>query len=163
MPTVYFLIGVQGAGKSTWARANAGRLQASILASDDIRNELEARGIDAATKGDRVFAILEARLGQWVDQGRNVIVDATHARRRWRAKGLTMARKHGARTAAVWFDVPLDVCRERNGYKLGGLRWGERSVPDDILLDVARSLESPTTAEFDEVWRVTIAGEVVAI
>ena len=44
---LYVLIGIQGAGKSTWAKANAGRLQAAIVASDDIRNELEAGGIDA--------------------------------------------------------------------------------------------------------------------
>lgn len=163
MPVVYFLIGVQGAGKSTWARANAERLQAAVLASDDIRNELEAQGREAATEGDRVFATLEARLGQWVDQGRNVMVDATHARRRWRDKSLAIARKHGARPVAVWFDVPLAVCRERNARKPGGLKWGERVVPDDILLDVARSFEPPAPGEFDEVWRVTFEGDVIAI
>jgi predicted kinase len=163
MPIVYILIGVQGAGKSAWARLNAERLNAAILASDEMRNELEAQGIDAATEGDRVFAMVEQRLGQLVDSDRNVIVDATHARRRWRAKHLGIARKHGARTVAVWFDLPRAVCLARNAAKPGGLRWGERVVPEAILRDVARGFEPPSDGEFDEVWRMTVEGSVTTI
>jgi len=155
MSTVYLLIGVQGSGKSTWARANAEKLNAVVLASDEVRNELEARGIDASTAGDQVFAIVEERLGQLVDEGQNVIVDATHARRKWRKKHLAIARKHGAKVIAVWLDVPLAVCLARNAHKPGGPRWGERVVPKEILLGVAQGFEPPTKAEFDEVWRIT--------
>jgi predicted kinase len=154
MSTVYLLVGVQGSGKSTWARANAERLKAVILASDEVRNELEARGIDASTEGDQVFAIVEERLGQLVDEGKNVIVDATHARRKWREKHLGIARKHGAKVVAVWLDVPLAISLTRNAQKPGGLRWGERVVPKEILLGVAQSFEPPTKEEFDEVWRL---------
>lgn len=154
MSVVYLLIGVQGSGKSTWARANAEKLNAVVLASDEIRNELEARGIDASTEGDQVFTIVEARLGQLVDKGKNVIVDATHARRKWREKHLAIARKHGANVIAVWLDVPLAVSLARNAQKPGGLRWGERVVPKEILLGVAQGFEPPTEEEFDEVWRV---------
>jgi protein phosphatase len=154
VPTVYFLIGVQGSGKSTWARANAGRLGAVILASDDVRNELEAQGTDATGKDDLVFWIVEQRLGQLLDEGKNVIVDATHARVRWREKEVAIARQRGANVVAVWFDVPLDVCLARNRQKPGGL-WGDRVVPKETLLGVARGFEKPTVGEFDEVWRVT--------
>lgn len=154
VPVVYLLIGVQGSGKSTWVRANAERLNAAVLASDEVRNELEARGIDASTEGDQVFAIVEERLGRLVDEGKNVIVDATHARRRWREKHLAIARKHGAKVVAVWLDVPLAVCLTRNAQKPGGPRWGERVVPKEVLLGVAQGFEPPTKKEFDEVWRI---------
>jgi predicted kinase len=117
VPTVYFLIGVQGAGKSTWARVNAERLGGVVLASDDVRNELEAQGTDATDKGDLVFGIVEQRLGQWLDEGKNVIVDATHARVRWREKEVAIGRERGAKVIGVWFDVPLDVCLMRNRKK----------------------------------------------
>ena len=159
VPTVYFLIGVQGSGKSTWAGANAERLGAVVLASDEVRNELEARGIDATDQGDRVFAMVEARLGQLVGQGKNVIVDATHARIQWRAKEVAIARQRGARVIAVWFDVPLAVCLARNRQKPGGARWGERVVPEEFLRGVARGFEKPTVGEFDEVWRVSTDGK----
>jgi predicted kinase len=152
---VYILIGLQGSGKSTWARANAQRLGASLLASDEVRNELESEGIDASDKGDLVFAIVEERLGRGLAEDRNVIVDATHARRRWREREIAIARERGARVVAVWFDVPLAVCLERNRRKPGGPRWGERVVPQAVLLGVARSFEPPTVDEFDEIWRLT--------
>jgi predicted kinase len=154
MPTAYFLIGVQGSGKSTWARANAKRLRAAVLASDAIRNELEAKGIDATDEGDRVFAILETRLARYLAQGRNVIVDATHARRLWRKQSLFIARVQGAWTVAVWLDVPLEVCLERNQRKPGSKLWGERVVPENVLRGVAQGFEPPSRGEFDEVWRV---------
>jgi predicted kinase len=156
-PTAYLLVGVQGAGKSTWARANAERLGAVVLASDEVRNELEAQGIDAAREGDRVFAIVEQRLGQRLEEGKNVIVDATHARRRWREREIAVARAHGAKVIAVWFDVPLAVCLQRNARKPGGLRWGERLVPAQVVLGVARDFEEPKVGEFDEVWRLSEA------
>jgi len=153
-PTVYFLVGVQGSGKSTWARANAGLLEAVVLASDEVRNELEAQGIDATDQGDQVFEIVEARLKQLVREGKNVVVDATHARIRWREKEVAIARQGGARTIAVWFDVPLDVCLARNDQKPGGRLWGERVVPRNVLLGVAEGFEKPMVGEFDDVWRL---------
>lgn len=154
MPSVYFLIGVQGAGKSTWARANAKRLRAVVLASDAIRNELEAQGVDATNEGDRVFAMVEERLGKLLAQGRNVIVDATHARRRWRERELAVARTHSAKRIAVWLDVPFTLALERNQTKPGGKLWGERVVPEDVLRAVSRKFEPPELGEFDEVWRL---------
>ena len=151
---LYVLIGIQASGKTTWARANAGRLGATIIASDEIRNELEAAGIDATDQGDRVFAIFEARVAQWLDAGRNVIADATHARRGWRANILASARRRGARTVAVWFQTTLADCRARNARKPGGALWGDRFVPDAVLVDMWRRLEPPGLDEFDEIQKV---------
>jgi predicted kinase len=155
MATAYFMIGVQGSGKSTWVRENAQRLNAVVIASDEIRNELEAQGIDATNKGDLVFWTVEERLGNLLAEDKNVIVDATHARRAWREKEIAIARQHGAKVVAVWLDVPLDVSLERNQQKPGNSRWGERVVPKEVLLGVARGFEKPTVGEFDEVWRLT--------
>jgi len=155
MPKVYMLIGVQASGKTTWARANAERLQAVIVASDDVRNELEAQGIDATDKGDLVFEIVEERLRRLVAEGKNVVVDATHARIKWRQNETAIARAGGARVLAVWFDVPLAVCLQRNAHKPGGKLWGERMVPQEVLLGVARGFEPPTVGEFDEVWQIS--------
>ncbi len=154
MSVVYFMIGVQGSGKSTWARANARRLRAKILSSDAVRNELEAQGIDATNESDRVFAILEERLGAMLKRGRNVIVDATHARRRWRERELVVARTYGAKVIAVWLDVPLPLALERNQHKPGGKLWGERVVPEEVLRGVSRKFELPEVGEFDEVWKM---------
>jgi predicted kinase len=153
MPTVYLLIGLQGSGKSVWANENAGRLEAEVISSDAIRNELEANG-EKEIDNERVFTIFNRRLEELLRMGLNVILDATHARRAWRADSLKIARQHGATVVGVWFDVPLAACRQRNASRKGGL-WGERAVPDAFLLNVARGFEGPEAGEFDEVWRIT--------
>ena len=156
-PTAYFLLGAQGAGKTTWAAAQATRLSAVILASDDIRNELEAQGMDATAENERVFALLEARLDGLLAQEKNVVVDATHARRSWREKEIAIARVRGAKTVAIWFDVPLAVCLQRNARKPGTRRWGERIVSPEFLRTVYLSFEPSTRAEFDEIQVIRIA------
>jgi predicted kinase len=154
LPLVYVLMGIQASGKSTWAAANAERLEAVVVASDEIRNELEAAGIDATNEGDRVFAIFEERVARLLDAGRNVIADATHARRAWRANVLLIARRAHARTVAVWFQAPLATCRARNARKPGGSQWGDRMVPDKILVDMWHRFEPPGVEEFDEIWKI---------
>lgn len=153
--SLFVLIGVQGSGKSTWARANAEGLVAVIVASDEIRNELEAAGLDAMGLGDHVFAILEERVAKLLDQGLSVIVDATHARRKWRANVLAIARQRGARCVALWFDVPLEVVRERNLRKPGG-EWGNRVIPEALLFDYWSQFEPPGEDEFDEVRKIGV-------
>ena len=151
---LYVLIGIQASGKSTWAKANAGRLQAAVVASDEIRNELEAEGIDATDQGDRVFAIFEARVARLLDAGRPVIADATHTRRAWRANILDLARQRGVWTVAVWFQAPLATCQARNASKPGGSSWGDRIIPSAVLVDMWRRFEPPTLGEFDEIWKM---------
>jgi predicted kinase len=153
--TLFVLIGVQGAGKSTWARANAARLGAVIVASDDIRNELEAAGVDATDRSDDVFDLLEERVARLLDEGTSVLVDATHARRDWRKNILAVACERGARRVAIWFDVPLEAALARNARRPGG-RWGERPVPEPFLLDVWQGFEPPGEGEFDEVVRLRL-------
>ena len=152
--TLYVLVGIQASGKSTWASANATRLEAEVVASDEIRNELEAAGIAAEHAGDQVFAIFEVRVAHWLDAGRNVIADATHARRVWRANVLALARQRGVRSVAVWFQVPLDVSRARNVHKPGGARWGDRVIEDGVLVDMWQHLDPPGLDEFDEIWKI---------
>ena len=153
MPIVYLLIGLQGSGKSYWANENASRLEAEVISSDAIRNELEAKG-EKEIDNKRVFTIFNRRLDELLRAGRNVILDATHARRAWRVDSLKIARQHGATVVGVWFDVPLAVCRQRNARRQGRL-WGERAVPDAFLLSVACGFERPQAGEFDKVWRIT--------
>jgi predicted kinase len=51
-----------------------------------------------------------------------------------------MAQEFGYEVQAVFFDVPVDVCQERN------TRRG-RMVPDDVMQRMAQKLRPPT---FDE-------------
>lgn len=150
---MYVLIGLPGSGKSTWAQANAARLGAAVVASDEIRNEMEAQGQAVNSRSPVVYARVADRVAEHLDQDRSIIVDATHVRSQWRAGVVAAARQRGARCIGVWFDLPVAVCLRRNTNRPGG-GWGQRPVPQLVVLGMRRVFEAPTVGEFDEVWRV---------
>jgi predicted kinase len=67
-------------------------------------------------------------------------VDATnlspHERRQW----IKMAKSFGYDVQAVFFDVPLEICMERNSRR-------ERTVSDDVMKKMAERLRAPNFKE----------------
>jgi predicted kinase len=77
-------------------------------------------------------------------------VDATnlsiHERRQW----IKMAKSFGYETQAVFFDVPLAVCLERNAQR-------DRSVSEEIMKKMAEKLKAPAFEEgFDKITVVRV-------
>jgi len=67
-------------------------------------------------------------------------VDATNLSPRERRGWIKMAHEFGYDVHAVFFDVPLEVCMERN-------RKRHRMVPEDVMQRMAQKLRPPS---FDE-------------
>jgi predicted kinase len=67
-------------------------------------------------------------------------VDATNLSPKERKQWIQMARSLGYEVHAVFFDVPLEVCLERN-------RRRDRQVAEDVMHRMAAKLRAPT---FDE-------------
>ena len=67
-------------------------------------------------------------------------MDATNLNRQERRGYFRLAALFDCRVDAVFFDVPLEVCRERNA------RRGRR-VPREAMLRMVRKLRPPTYAE----------------
>lgn len=152
MTTLYVLIGLPGAGKSSWARENAGGLQAVVVCSDDVRRDLHAAGEDPED-GDAVFAEVERRARRLLEADRSVVLDATHFQRRYRTYVERLVSGTDVRRVAVWFDVPLEVCLQRNARR-NGSDFGDRRMTDEFVRGIADAFEPPGDDEFDEVLRV---------
>src|ERR1017187_5799214 len=107
---IVVLVGLPGSGKFTYlARKNAGG-----LSSDTIRRQLADDETDQ-TIHDRVFQTLRYLLRQRLDIGRPVTyIDATNLTPQERAPYLGIGKSYGCEVEAVFFDVPLAVCRDRN-------------------------------------------------
>src|SRR5664279_800686 len=119
---IVVLVGLPGSGKSTYLE----RMGAPGLSSDTIRGLLADDETDQSIH-ERVFQTMRYLLRQRLAIGRPVtFIDATNLRREERRPYLEIGYQFGCDVEAVFFDVPLAVCRERNALRL-------RMVPDEAL------------------------------
>jgi predicted kinase len=133
---VILAIGLPGSGKSTWFK----RRDAVPLSSDVIRSML----FDDVTEQrfqDLVFSTLRSLLrARLVARMPVNYVDATnlspHDRRGW----IKMAHDFGYEVQAVYFDVPTEVCMERNARR-------NRVVPEEVMQRMAGKLRAPKFEE----------------
>ena len=133
---IVVLVGLPGSGKSTYLE----RLGAPALSSDRIRGLLADDETDQ-TIHDRVFQTVRYLLRQRLEIGRPVTyIDATSLTPEDRRPYIEMGRSHGCEVEAVFFDVPLAVCRERNARR-------RRVVPEEALAKMAAKLTPPAVEE----------------
>jgi predicted kinase len=67
-------------------------------------------------------------------------IDATNLTPQERAPYIGIGRAFGCEMEALYFDIPVEVCRQRNAAR-------HRVVPNDILLTMAAKLVPPSAAE----------------
>jgi predicted kinase len=139
------LVGLPGSGKSTYLE----RMGVRGLSSDTIRGLLADDERDQSIH-ERVFQTMRYLLRQRLAIERPVTyIDATNLRPEERRPYLEMGQQYGCDVEAVFFDVPLTVCRERNAGR-------DRIVPEDALEKMAAKLVAPT--EDEGFVKVTVVG-----
>jgi predicted kinase len=145
---VVLTIGLPGSGKTTWfKRRGVMPLSSDMLRSilfDDI-TEQRYQGLVFSTLRSLLRARLIAKM-PWN------YVDATnlspHERRQW----IKMAKSFGYDVQAVFFDVPFEVCMERNSRR-------ERVVSEDAMKKMAERLRPPSFKEgFSKITVVRVKG-----
>ena len=134
-----------GTAKRSWSHLPLSSDLLRTILFDDI-TEQRYQGLVFSTLRSLLRARLIAKM-PWN------YVDATnlspHERRQW----IKMAKSFGYEVQAVFFDVPLTVCMERN-------RKRDRAVTDEIMQKMAERLRPPSFKEgFEKITVVRVKGQ----
>jgi len=133
---VVLTIGLPGSGKSTWFK----RRGVTPLSSDLLRSVL-FDDVEEQRYQSLVFSTLRSLLrARLVAKMPWNYVDATNLSTGERKQWIQMSRSLGYEVQAVFFDVPLEICLERN-------RRRDRVVPEDVMRRMAAKLKPPTFEE----------------
>ena len=109
--SLVLLIGPSGCGKSTFARKHFKPTE--VLSSDYCRGLVSDDENDqSATKS--AFEVLHFIAGKRLAAGRLTVIDATNVQRESRKSLLALAKQYHVIPSAIVFDLPEQVCLERN-------------------------------------------------
>ena len=138
------LVGIPGSGKTTYAEKYVNNNDNTIhLSSDVIRAELWG---NEATQGDNneVFSLMQSRAIESLNNGKNVIYDATNINRRDRSYIISICPKFVKIEAhVIW--APIETCIEHDAAR-------ERTVGSDVIHKMLKRFQPPYYDEdIDEV------------
>lgn len=134
---VVLLIGLQGAGKTTFFRHNFADTHQHI-SKDNFRN--------AANRDKRQLHLLSVAL----KQQKSVVIDNTNPSPQSRADVIELARRQGAHVIGYYFQSQVQACLERNAGREGKAR-----VPDVAIFATSANMVLPRYEEgFDQLFYV---------
>ena len=106
---IHMMIGIQGSGKTTFAKQLAKELKIKIISTDNVRVNMP--GI----KEELVWPYVYKQVALAISEGKDVIFDATSITPRVRKRFVDEVEKYGVKCeiCAYYFDVDRDVCVQR--------------------------------------------------
>lgn len=109
--SLVMLVGVSGAGKSTFAARHFGPFE--VVSSDTCRGIVSNDPNNQAATAP-AFELLETIVGKRLEAGLLTVVDATNVKPQDRARLVKLARSHHALSAAIVLNLPLAEVKERH-------------------------------------------------
>ena len=122
MPWLIYITGLPGSGKSTIAKAllkllSSKKIEATYLRLDEIRKEIVPEPQYTEEERERVYQAYAERGLKLVEKGKNVILDATAHRKKWR----DWVRCKVKDFFEVYIKCDLDTCIKRESERKEGL------------------------------------------
>lgn len=132
-------VGLPASGKSTLARELAEKENAIIISSDLLREELYG-DINDQSHNTAVFEEMNRRTNQYINEGKNVIYDATNLSRKRRMHLINQIAKNADEKIAIYISVSLQLAILRDGYR-------NRTVGDGVIKKMYKNVQIPLIGE----------------
>lgn len=135
IPKLILLVGIPGSGKTTYAKKYIERNDNTLhLSSDAIRKELYG---DENTQGNpaEVFSLMQKRAVEALNEGHDVIYDATNITRKDRSAIISLCPKFaGIEAHIIW--APIETCIERDAAR-------GRTVGKEVIDKMLKRFQAP--------------------
>ena len=134
-PKLILLVGIPGSGKTTYAKKYIEKESNTLhLSSDTIRKELYG---DESIQGNpaEVFSLMQKRAVEALNEGHDVLYDATNVTRKDRASIIGICPKFAKIKAhIIW--APIETCIERDAAR-------ERTVGKAVIDKMLKRFQAP--------------------
>jgi predicted kinase len=135
--TLHLMVGIPGSGKSTYIKSKLA--DKILICPDDIREELTGDASDQSQNA-LVWDTAYKRLHQALQNGKDVVFDATMVDKRSRKQPIKVARKYGVAVHAVAFPIDVSVAIDRQNKR-------DRKVSVDVIQRFADRFVLPSKSE----------------
>ena len=140
---LYIMVGCPGSGKSIYAKKYLS--DAVYISRDDIRFSLVKENEEYFSKEKEVFKVFINKINNELQNGHDVVADATHLNPSSRFKLLVNLdlNKDKTEVVAIFIRVPLSICLKQNENRKGTRSY----VPKSVIKRMHYSLVPPNTEE----------------
>lgn len=151
MPIAYILVGVPGAGKSTWIKNQKWAGECAVVSTDfHVEQYAKEKGKTYSEVFDHYMStaveLMISDVHDAMEFDKNIIWDQTSTSVKTRGKKIKMLE--GYHKIAIVFRTPsIEELMRRIDSRVG------KDVPAKVILDMIEKWEEPTLEEgFDEIW-----------
>jgi len=153
--TLYMMVGLPASGKSTWIKQNKDKLNAVVISTDDIIEEMCAEhGLTYAEGFDRFVKAASNEMNRRVEDAirneQNVIWDQTNLTVKTRGRKLKQFSDYTK--VAIFFDVDEAVIQQRYEQRF---RETGKEIPYFVRKNMSDTFVAPCRSEgFDKIVRI---------
>lgn len=145
--TLYLMMGLPGAGKTTAAKIIEELTGAIRLTSDEARLMLFEDPEFTEAEHQQLYEYLDDQTDHLLSAGKNVIYDANLNRKVHRAEKYALAEKHGVKVLLIWVQAPKEVAKTRATKENRAKLWTKNETPEQMFERVSDTIEEPTEDE----------------